>query len=256
MGDARSTQPSRRVFRPRRLSLRRLARRRAIKPPNWRFRPSVITLIAATSLFGATVTWAAADVAARASEYDGRYVRDLAQREQIGTRIAAVVAYDERLFSTYRSHIRAWSLLSAEAADVETSDPVLFERLTLEGLGHLAVARGMRPLFRAQLPALRDGSPAIDADPAYDHEGAVSFLELGDPRLGQLDPESLKATAQGLHRTSTELVAVVIALVAALFLLTLAQMIRNRVRLLLAALGALLSIGGTAVALVVWLVVM
>ncbi len=255
MGDARRTNPSRRVFRPRRLSFRYLARRRATRR-NTSFRPTVLTLIAVTSLFGAVVTWAAADVAARAAEYDGRYVRDLALREQIGTRIDAVVAYDERLFSTYRTHIRAWSLLGGEAAEVEKSDPVLSERLTLEALGHLAVARGTRPLFRAQLPALRDESLEIDADPVYDRKAGVSSLELIDPRLGQLDPEGLQETARRLHRSSTELVAVVIALVAALFVLTLAQMIQNRVRLLLAALGAVMSVGGAAVALATWLVVL
>lgn len=229
--------------------------------PSW-FESTIIVMIALASVLGAWLTFQAAASASEAASLDGQFVRELAEKERIETRHQSIVAFEEGLFATYSEHLRAYADFAsrADALDcvpgetecdrevTDLGDPELAGELRMAGQGELAIARGLRPLFRADVPDWRDTDRKIIVDDPYDVEEAMLRLSA-DPRLGELRRSSVETDADAAQARVISLVRVVILLVAALLLLTLAYVIVGRSRRLFAAFGALAAVAAAAVGL-------
>jgi len=205
------------------------------------------SLIAAVSLTGAAVTWRASDAGAQAAQLDAQVVREATEEQQITSQLHAVVAHDRGIFTAYQEHILAWRSLQAEVHEVADSDPSLASALTYELQGRLALARTLRSQFRALLPDFGDERGVVE----YDERLALQTLIDGESRLRELDPTRTLALATARHSQTIQLVAVVILLVGALFLLTVAQLGRGITRIWFGALGAL----SACIALIVFAVI-
>jgi len=195
--------------------------------------------IAVVSLVGAAVTWRASDTAGRAGGMDTQALRESVELRQIDSGIDAVLAHDQRVFAEYQEHIVAWHALAQRAA--ETKDADLAGDLRWEAHAELALARTLRPLFRAFVPSFGDKDGLV----TYDSEVAVAWLQTQSSRRTELDPDATLQEANRLHEHAVSLVGVVILLVGALFLLTVAQLGRARIRLTFGVLGILAAVGAT-----------
>lgn len=194
-------------------------------------------MIAAVSLIGAAVTWQASDTAASAGGLDAQVLREATERQQILTHIRGVVVYDQQIFAEYQEHITAWHDLDARAEVAIGADPALARRMRFQAQSELAMARTLRPLFRVFLPDF-GGENGLGL---YDREAALAYLTSIDSRLAELDPESTRSLAVARHGLAIQLVAVVIALVGSLFLLTVSQLGRGLMRLWFGVFGILLA---------------
>lgn len=217
------------------------ARRRSLgafpRRPAWlRLEALIPFVIAVVSLVGAAVTWRAADTAARAGGMDTQALRESVELQQIDSGIDAVLAHDHRVFSEYQEHIVAWRALSQRAAEAE--DVAQARDLRWDAHTELALARTLRPLFRAFVPDFGDKDGVV----TYDSDLATSFLRSQNTRLTEIDPQATLDEARRLHEHAVGLVAVVILLVGALFLLTVAQLGRARVRTSFGALGIVAAV--------------
>lgn len=192
-------------------------------------------MIAVVSLVGAAVTWRASDAAENAGGLDAQVLRETVELQQIHRQIEAVLAHDQRIFVEYRAHIHAWRDLERRAGPAGSE---LAQRLRSEAQARLAMARTLRPMFRAYRPDFGDDAGTV----TYDEELARSSLESGQSRLSQLDPEGTLALATSRHQHAVALIAVVIVLVAALFLLTVAQLGTGFRRVTFGALGIVAAV--------------
>jgi hypothetical protein len=202
-------------------------------------------MIAAVSLIGAAVTWQASDTSARAGGLDAQALRETVELQQIHSRIEAVVAHDRRIFGEYQEHILAWRDIARRAAEATSTEAA--RELRFEAHGRLAMARALRPLFRVQIPGFGDKDGLVE----YDADAAVTILRTGDDRLEELDPEATLELARETHERAIALVAVVIMLVGALFLLTVAELGRGRLRVSFGALGIITAIAASGAFIVV-----
>jgi hypothetical protein len=190
-------------------------------------------MIAAVSLIGAAVTWRASDTAANAGSLDAQVLRETTELQQIVSQLDAVVAHDRRIFAEYQEHMIAWHDLEDRAAAASGTD--LASELRAQAQARLAMARTLRPMFRAVLPDFGDENGAV----TYDEEYARTTLRAGDDRLSELDPEATLELANARHEQAVALVAVVILLVGSLFLMTVAQLGRGVIRVRFGGLGVL-----------------
>jgi uncharacterized membrane protein (DUF2068 family) len=197
-------------------------------------------VIAVVSLIGAAVTWRAADTAARAGGMDTQALRESVEVQQIDSQIDAVLAHDQRIFAEYQEHIVAWRALLQRATDATATD--LTRDLRFEAHAELVLARTLRSLFRAHVPDFGDKDGLVE----YDADTALEFLRSQNARLTELDPEATLDDARRLHEHAVGLVAVVMLLVGALVLLTVAELGRGRVRMSFGILGIVATIGATA----------
>jgi hypothetical protein len=85
----------------------------------------------------------------------------------------------------------------------------------------------------------------------YDVDVALQGLRTAETRLTELNPKTTVAAAGRLHEHAIGLVAVVISLVGALFLLTVAQLGGGRIRMTFGTLGIVAAIVATAAFVVV-----
>lgn len=195
-------------------------------------------MIAAVSLIGAAVTWQASDTAASAGGLDAQVLREATERQQILSQVRAVIVHDRQVYAEYQEHITAWHDLDTRAEAAATTDPALARALRFQAQSHLAMARTIRPLFRAQIPGFGD-EQGLEL---YDEDAALAGLIAGESRLGDLDPLATRALAVERHDLAIRLVAVVIALVGSLFLLTVAQLGRGLTRVWFGVLGIVVAI--------------
>jgi hypothetical protein len=204
-------------------------------------------MIASVSLTGAAVTWRASELGSQAAELDAQVVREATEEQQIMSQLNAEVEYDRRVFADYQEHILAWRTLAAHAEEMEASDPDLARAMTYESQARLAMARTLRSLFRAVRPDFGDEAGHVE----YDEERALQGLIESDERLLALDPEETQSLASARHAQAIQMVAVVILMVGALFLLTVAQLGKGIMRIWFGGLGAVAA----TVALVAFLMV-
>ena len=195
-------------------------------------------MIAAVSLIGAAVTWQASDTAATAGGLDAQVLREATERQQILSQIRAVIVHDRLVFAEYQEHITAWHDLDTRAEAATATGPALARSLRFQAQAHLAQARTLRPMFRAQIPDFGDETGLVP----YDDEAALTYLTDSDSRLTNLDPEATRTLAVARHDLAIQLVAVVIALVGSLFLLTVAQLGRGVMRVWFGVLGIIVAV--------------
>jgi hypothetical protein len=151
------------------------------------------------------------------------------------------VAADVALFARYTSYLRAWQLLTYQVEELEEGSDAA-RSLVFEAHGQLALARSLRPFFRAWLAPWRSADGAIEEDVAYDRDAALANLRQNEPRLGELLRSATDVQAAVARTKSIGLVVVLILFVGSLCLLTLAQLARSHARLPSAVLGTTIAL--------------
>jgi hypothetical protein len=204
------------------------------------FRIRVAVLIAVVSIAGALVAWRASLASIHAAALDQDAEQQLVQQEQRRAALEGQVANDLQLYGRYQEHIKAWRLLSAQADRIRSHNPDLAITLGAQAQNELGLARTLRPFFQAGLPDFGDDNGTVVYDPQF----VLRNLFTGDRELAVLDPDEVFEEADDAHGKTVDLVAIVALLIAAIFLLTLAQFVRSNNRRLLAGAGAVVALAG------------
>ena len=205
------------------------------------FRTRIAVVIALVSIAGAFVAARASILSVRASDLDQISLQQLVQQQQLLADIEGQVAQDLRLFARYQERVLAWRLLERDARSVRREHPSLADRLEADARTELAIARSMRPFFNFQ-PDLGDDQGRVKYDPVF----ARRYLVDTNVELRELRPDDTFRLAQDLHVQIVRLVGVAALLIAALFFLTLAQLVRRNVRHTFAGAGGVVLVVGLA----------
>ncbi|MDQ7828016.1 MAG: hypothetical protein QN122_05400 [Armatimonadota bacterium] len=210
------------------------------------FRTRIALAIAAVSVLGAVAAWHAAVTASAATDLDQQAVQERLRYELRLLEQEGIVNQDLRFAVRYQEHLKAWRLLRRAAAEARATPP-LARALDTQAHAELALARALRPYFRGAQVSFGDGDGTFSYDRAYVLRQNLAH----DSVLAELRPDALRVQAERAHLRAWWLVGVVTLFVAALVLLTLAELGGARVRGLFARTGT----GLAGVALVLWGVV-
>jgi hypothetical protein len=216
---------------------------RSDAPDPWAVRIAI--LIGVLSILSAVVAWRGSVASSDASDLKGRGMQATADRLQALQRIEGVIDQDERLVARYSEHLLAANDLDASADDVRPSDAPLADELDLEAQGERALARALEPFFWVGRPTIGE-----DGAPVYDEEFVSRNLRDADLTLRELQPERLFQAGDAAGRRAQGFVILTLVLVASLFFLTLAQLLRRPIRfwfLGTGAIGGLIGLLGLAV---------
>ena len=203
---------------------------------------TVALLIGFASLFSAVVAWRASLASIDSSRVQSLAVQEQAREQQLERELEGRLALDERLVVTYQEHLLAARELQAQADELRVSDPAMADSFDLEAHGRSALARSIRHFIYGAAWAEDQGDGSV----AYDRAAALLFLRELQIELRELRPEQTSVLAQRADARTISLIAVAAVLVAALFFLTVAQVVRTQRRLQtgFALLGGLFVLGG------------
>ena len=204
---------------------------------------AVALLIGFASLLSAVVAWRASLASIDSSRLQSLAVQEQAREQQLGRELEGRLALDERLIVAYQEHILAARELRAQAERIRGTDPLMADSLDLEAHGQSALARSIRPFLYGAAWVKEDADGSV----TYDRAAAMLFLRDLQTELRELQPLRTAELAQDADVRAINLIAVAALIVAALFFLTIAQVVRTRERMRLgfALLGALLVLAGT-----------
>jgi hypothetical protein len=206
-------------------------------------------LIGFASVLSAAVAWRASLASIDASRYESLAVQQQARIQQIQRELGGRVAQDLRFVNVFQEHALAARELKAQADQLRTTDPDAADILDLQSHAQLDLARGVLPFFLgATGPALNEYG-TVTYDVAY----VVRNLEVGSTELRELQTQRTTELADRAEAKSVSLIGVAALVVAALFFLTIAQVVRTRVivRQMFFAAGAVLVTLGTVSLIVV-----
>jgi hypothetical protein len=201
------------------------------------FRTAVAFTMAAVAIASASVAYYSARWASLAAASEGVALQQRAERDRTEQRINIQVAEDTRLWTVYQAHWEAASALQAEAQDLRASNPSRTRLLDLEYQGHVAAMTALWPLFQGSFPQT-DASGKL----GFDVDAARAGIEASDENLPLLDPEARHLEAQAGYARALALVLLIVMFIAALFVLTIAQ-VYGRFARISAAVGVGLAIG-------------
>lgn len=181
-------------------------------------------LIGFASVFSAVLAWRASLASIDASRHESLAVQESARRNQLERLSEGVVAQDERFVLFFQEHALAAREFEAQAAALRGSDPATADILDLEAQAHRALARATQPFF------LGAGGIYLgdDGTVPYDRAFVLRNLREGDPELRELRTQHTIKLAQRADDHSLNLIALAAIMVAALLLLTVAQVSRTR----------------------------
>jgi hypothetical protein len=205
-----------------------------------RFRIRVAVLIALVSISGALVAWRASVSSINAAALDQEAEQQLLQQQQREAVLKGQVANDLIVFSRYQEHVKSWRLLSKKAEQLRPHNPALADSFDTQAQGELALARSFRSYFQAGTPDFGNASGDVAYDPAF----VLRNLLQSDPQLAVLHPDTTFEEAHHAHGVTVDLVAIVALLIAAVFLLTLAQFAGVGIRLFFAGIGVVVAVTG------------
>ncbi len=203
------------------------------------FTTFVAVVITVVSVLIAVGAWRTTDASNRAGDLDSLVIQQIARRQQEMEDLNGQVDLDLRLFARYQAYTLAAAKL--DKAATAAGEPGAVDRQMIE-----VEAQGQRALARVLIQFFRGAFPAVDAEgiAAYDPERVLRDLVAGSTRLADLRPEVTQGRADLAHRQTAAFVLLVILFTACLVLLTLAQVVRGRPRVPLAAVGTLVAFGG------------
>jgi hypothetical protein len=181
-------------------------------------------LIVAVSVLSAVVTWRAAEASGVAADRDRQARQDLLLQRQKLDLHEADAAHEAELYASYAEQVRRAEDLERRAADIRLDDHQTARALALAAQEERAVARVLMPLFANSTPV------GLEGQLQYSRERALLLARGVDDELRALHPGQLRRSADRARSTWVELVAVDTGLIAAIFLLTLSQLIRPRRR--------------------------
>ncbi len=207
-----------------------------LQPRNFRLR--IALALAAISLVSAYVSYVAGERAGIAADLDALASQQWAEEQQVQQQIDAVVAQDQRITAYLDQDVYALGARVEDAEAARTEDP---ERAAQSDLGaQTAVARYAQlcalPPRRATGLDQRGRTCTTPMTPAPRPQLRLAVV----PGIQRAD----RAEADRAAELTTYTVLVVVILVSALFLLTLAHVAGGRRGLWLASLGAASALGG------------
>ncbi|HWF52577.1 MAG TPA: hypothetical protein VG294_18185 [Solirubrobacteraceae bacterium] len=193
--------------------------------------------IVIVSIFAAAMAWRASVADDGAGSKEQLAEQNLLQQQELTATDEASVFHDLSLFGRYEEHVNLAVALERDAA--QATPAATARALSVRAQQERQLAHSEQALFEGPLPTTRrDGSVSYDA--AY----ARSQAQLRDVELLDLQPpEQLRAQASTLHEKGVRLTGLAVLFVAALVLLTFAELSGPAVARLFAFSG-----GGVAVA--------
>lgn len=212
------------------------------EPPP-RFRLAVAGLIALVSIVGAGVAWSASTASTDSSDLDQQAQQEFLLREQILTSARAAVGEELRRVGSFQEQVSSERILREQAKRFRISDPQVAGILDQQAQGAAALARTTGYFFFAAFPTV-----GADGSVTYNPDQAINNLLSRYTIYQQLQPEATAADADEADKKSKRIVGIGVILVAALFLLTLAEIAGRRSRFVLAAAG----IAALAAGCVLW----
>ena len=206
-------------------------------------------LIGFASVLSAAVAWRASLASIDASRYESLAVQQQARIQQIQRELGGRVAQDLRFVNVFQEHALAARELKAQADQLRTTDPDAADILDLQSHAQLDLARGVLPFFLGATGPVLNEDGTVTYDVAY----VVRNLEVGNTELRELQTQRTSELADRAEAKSVSLIGVAALVVAALFFLTIAQVVRTRVvvRQMFFAAGAVLVTLGTVSLIVV-----
>jgi hypothetical protein len=200
-------------------------------------------LIGFASVFSAVLAWQASLASIDASRFQSLAVQQQARREQIERELEGTVQQDQRFVADYQEHALAARELQAQADTVRATDSSAADSLDVQAQSEAALARALKPFF------LGAGGVALDANGNVPYDSAFVLRNLEDttPELRELRNSNVSALADSAGAKALNLVGVAAVIICALFLLTVAQVTRTRlkVRQVFFAAGGLLVLVGS-----------
>jgi hypothetical protein len=200
-------------------------------------------LIGFASILSAVVAWQASLSAIQASRYGSLATQQLTRTQQIEAELRGLIDQDLRFVNLYQEHSLAARELASQADNLRTTDPTAADELDLQAQARSDLARALRPFFLAA------GNIQLQDDGTvnYDVDYVLTNLEQGNVELRELRTSNAKALADQADTRAVSLSLVAALIVAALFFLTIAQVVRTRARTQRAfiGVGGLLVLIGT-----------
>ncbi len=202
----------------------------------------IAVLIGVVSVTGAVVTWRAAILAELATDKDRQAVAETVLQQRNAASAEIVLEAEGRAFARYRADLVAADRLDEEADTLEKAGD---QGRALEARNDAVVHRRVAD----ELAQVRDFGPYVVEDDAgnpvsLDTERRRDDLVRQDTEASQVDPVQTIGQGDDLRQRSQVLVGWIVVFVGAVVLLTIAQIVGNRI----------LRSGFAGVAVVVYLV--
>ena len=193
--------------------------------------------MAVISVAAAGLALRTALIGAEAAHLDSAALQESVERQRREQFLALVVDQDSRLFATYAQIDASRAGHEAELAGERDADNRA--KLQLELKGEHVLLRAAGSMFQVVFPK-RDAEGKL----VFDASGTLAELLATDARLQELRSARSLARAEELNAVALTLIADVAILVAALLLLTVAQVARRRLLAgISAALGLAVAVG-------------
>ncbi len=197
--------------------------------------------VAAVSIVSAVVAGRAAVWSSTASDIDSMVLQEAIERQQIEGDLEIAAAADIRLAARYDTAYQRAASLQEAAAELREVDPGAAALLDMERQAAWGVDLALWRFFRVQLPG-------YDADGhlVFDVGAAVAAQKAADTRLTELRRSLTPGRAAEARDRTTALIAIAVLFVAALFVLTLAEVWPGRGRWVPLLLGVAVAVGAAA----------
>lgn len=204
------------------------------------FRLRVALVMAAVSLASAYVTYVASERDATAASLNALASEQWAEEQQVEQQVDAIVAQDQRLTARLDAELHTFRDTTEKADALRATDPDRAAQLDLDAQASAALFAQLEPFLRSVQPDLTGDVATFDTDAA--REKARFF----DWRLFRASSELTRDDARHATDMAASTVLIVVVLVAALFLLTLAHVAGGRRGVIFAVLGVASAIIGIA----------
>ena len=199
-------------------------------------------LIGYASILSAVVAWRASLASIDASRYESLHVQQQARQQQIERDLQGLIAQDLRFVNVFQEHALAARELRSQADELRATDPDAADVLDLQAQSSLDQSRAITPFFLGATGATLGDDGTVTYDVAF----VLRNLYDGQQELRELRTAQTEQLGARADAKSVSLVGVAAAVVAALFFLTIAQVVKTRERtkqVFLVAGGLLVVIG-------------
>ena len=203
-------------------------------------------LVATVSIVSAVVAGRAAVWSSTASDIDSLVLQESIEREQLQSDLEGSGAADLRLAARYDAAQRLASAQRERADALRATDPVAAARADLDAQAQWDIDLALWRFFRTTIPTYDDTGALV-----FDVRTAIAESAAADARLSELRRSQTPARAQAARDQTLTLVGVAVLFVAALFVLTLAEVWPGRSRWAPLLVGLALAAGATAVTVAV-----
>jgi hypothetical protein len=200
----------------------------------------IAVLIGVVSVTGAAITWQASVLSERATDHDRLSIAETVQQQQLTAEAELLFANEKARAAEYLADLAAADSLDAQAdaaSDADVAEGLRLQADTLRAEADRLTSTGAAPV--SFIEYLDEEAGVLDEDQLRDD---LRTIQSGHRAL---DPERNAAEARRLREDGLRLVSYLLPLVAAIVVLTLAE-ISRRPRLRLALVG---------VSTTVWIVV-